>query len=268
MFRGSSRFNFLFLVCIFIWCFCTLLRRDRKSFCEIKPEELLKCFDNPLHLANIKIYPEANSYELKDWHDYKFMDYEAHRYGPGENGSAFVLTDPSDVKIGKKLLQIEGLNVLVSDKISVNRSLPDVRHKKFVLAFSRVCFAKKSPSRCRIKFYLKELPQTSCVVIFHNEHPSIIFRALHSIVNRTPHELLREIILVNDASTKLELRETFIEYISKNFHGIVKLVQLEKRVGLIVARMEGARRASGEVLVFLDSHVEVNVNWLPPLLGD
>lgn len=44
-------------------------------------------------------------------------------------------------------------------------------------------------------------------------------------------------------------------------------MNLQDRKGLIVARMEGARHASGEVLVFLDAHMEVNTNWLPPLLG-
>ena len=55
---------------------------------------------------------------------------------------------------------------------------------------------------------------------------------------------------------------------SENFDDRVKIVNLKERSGLIVTRMEGARRATGEVLVFLDSHMEANVNWLPPLLGE
>lgn len=72
---------------------------------------------------------------------------------------------------------------------------------------------------------------------------------------------------MNDVSTKKELYEPLQKYLDENFNGRVKIIYLKKRSGLIVARMEGARRASGEVLVFLDSHVEANVNWLPPLLG-
>lgn len=46
----------------------------------------------------------------------------------------------------------------------------------------------------------------------------------------------------------------------------VSIIHLPERSGLIRARLAGARAATGEILIFLDSHTEANVNWLPPLL--
>lgn len=97
---------------------------------KIQSNEIVKVVENPLHLLNMRVYPEVRNYELKDWHDYKFMKEEARRQGPGENGTAVLLTSPEDLKINDELRKIEGLNVYVSDQISVNRSLPDVRHRK------------------------------------------------------------------------------------------------------------------------------------------
>jgi polypeptide N-acetylgalactosaminyltransferase len=90
--------------------------------------------------------------------------------------------------------------------------------------------------------------------------------SLNSIINRSPPEILKEVILVNDHSTKEFLYEELSNFIEKNLKSIVKLYVLPRRSGLIWARLAGARAATGDVLVFLDSHTEANVNWLPPLL--
>jgi hypothetical protein len=65
--------------------------------------------------------------ERKNWNDFKLMVNEAHRVGPGEKGQPVVLTDPRLIAEGKKLLKKHGFNALISDIISPDRSLPDVR---------------------------------------------------------------------------------------------------------------------------------------------
>jgi len=63
------------------------------------------------------------------------------------------------------------------------------------------------------------------------------------------------------------LKKPLDNYLSKKLANKVKIIHLKKRQGLIRARLAGAKKAAGEVLIFLDSHTEANVNWLPPLLG-
>lgn len=87
----------------------------------------------------------------------------------------------------------------------------------------------------------------------------MLLRTIHSVYNRSPRELLKEIILVDDASTKPELKKPLDDYLLKHFDGRVKTRRLEQREGLIVARMEGAKVATGEVIIFLDGHMEVSV---------
>ena len=52
------------------------------------------------------------------------------------------------------------------------------------------------------------------------------------------------------------------------YQGKVSVVRAGKREGLIRTRLLGAKAATGDVIIFLDSHVEANINWLPPLLGE
>lgn len=55
------------------------------------------------------------------------MAYEATRYGPGENGTAVTLIDPIEIEENEKGYNLEGIYTKVNDKISPERSLPDIR---------------------------------------------------------------------------------------------------------------------------------------------
>lgn len=141
-------------------------------------------------------------------------------------------------------------NTLVSDKLGLHRNIPDTRHKL-----------------CKNQTYAHNLPSASIVICFYNEHFNTLLRSLHSVIDRTPSNLLHEIILVNDLSDSENLHQEIAKYIEENFDGQVKYYKTSRREGLIRARMFGAKKATGQVLVFLDSHIEVNKMWIEPLLS-
>lgn len=212
--------------------------RIKQNFIYIEP--LSSFFRRARNTENIKI----------DWHDYKFIDSELRRDGPGEQGKGVTEIGAGEEDLNQRLFDENGYYGLISDKISVNRSIRDLRHPK-----------------CKKLRHLKELPSVSVIIPFYNDHLSVLLRTIHSVINRSPEKILREIILVNDRSTKEFLYEPLRAYILENFStDKVKLFELPERSGLIWARLAGARAASGDVLVFLDSHTEPSTNWLPPLL--
>ncbi|XP_055532854.1 N-acetylgalactosaminyltransferase 6-like [Wyeomyia smithii] len=184
-----------------------------------------------------------------DWHDYAYIEYEAERQGPGEHGKPVKLQRPEDFQLNKKLYKENGYSAVISDKIAIDRAIPDIRHPQ-----------------CHQKRYLRDLPNVSVIIIFYNEHWSTLLRTIYSVINRSPEHLLKEIILINDHSTKKFLWKPLRNFVESELAPKVKLIDLPERSGLITARLEGARAASGDVLIVLDSHTEVNVNWLPPLI--
>uniref|UniRef100_A0A8C1R637 Polypeptide N-acetylgalactosaminyltransferase n=1 Tax=Cyprinus carpio TaxID=7962 RepID=A0A8C1R637_CYPCA len=116
-------------------------------------------------------------------------------------------------------------------------------------------FLNTRPRICSENLVHDDLPSTSVIFCFVDEVWSTLLRSVHSVLNRSPPHLLKEIILVDDCSTKA-LRQ----------FAKVRIIHLKERQSLIRARIAGAAAARGEVLTFLDSHIECNVGWLEPLL--
>lgn len=66
-----------------------------------------------------------------DWHDYRFMEMERKRSGIGEHGEPAHIK-PDEESERKRLFGLNGFNGLLSDKVSLNRSVADIRHKEYV----------------------------------------------------------------------------------------------------------------------------------------
>lgn len=57
------------------------------------------------------------------------------------------------------------------------------------------------------------LPTISVIIPFYNEALVMLLRTVHSVLGRTPNELLADVILVNDHSLNADLNERLPEYV-------------------------------------------------------
>ncbi|XP_051865526.1 polypeptide N-acetylgalactosaminyltransferase 6-like isoform X2 [Pristis pectinata] len=172
---------------------------------------------------------------------------------PGADAKAFHTDNlsPEQQKEKERGFEKHCFNAYASDRISLHRSLgPDTRPPECIEQRFRRC---------------PPLPSTSVIIVFHNEAWSTLLRTVYSVMHTSPAILLKEILLVDDASTDDALKEQLDEYV-KQFR-IVKVLRQVERKGLITARLLGASEATGEVLTFLDAHCECFGGWLEPLLG-
>lgn len=88
-------------------------------------------------------------------------------------------------------------------------------------------------------------------------------------MNRSPRQLLKEIILVDDASERKFLKKPLDDYVNTLYYTSkipIRILRSTKRVGLIRARLIGSEAARGKILTFLDAHCEAADGWLEPLL--
>ncbi|CAH8493398.1 unnamed protein product [Schistosoma rodhaini] len=190
------------------------------------------------HLGNSGIADSSGKFGLHDQSE-KF----------GDMGRPVVLSE--FLKAESKLtFHLNEFNLVVSNLIGTRRNLDDFRH----------------PS-CRHQIPLdKLLPfKTSVIIVFHNEAWSALLRTVHSVLDRTPVQLLHEIILVDDASTQSHLGDQLKNYV-KSLNKPVRIERMSSRSGLIRARLHGAKISTGKTLTFLDAHCEVTIGWLETLL--
>lgn len=149
------------------------------------------------------------------------------------------------------LMEPKSKNKYASNSISIKRRLKDIR----------------KPG-CLLKHYVvEELPKASIVIIFCNEPLSFILRTIWSILNQTPRKLLHELILVDDGSNNTDITNDLPWYIKHRLkHENIRLIRNPTQKHLIVAKLIGAKNASGDALVFLEGHCEVTPGWIEPLL--
>ncbi|KAF5285214.1 hypothetical protein FQR65_LT13329 [Abscondita terminalis] len=200
---------------------------------------------------DVEQYQRLRAIEDDNVFEIKLRRYES-RIVPnlGNNGEAAYLEDPAEKKAGDKALKKVALNTVLSDRMPLNRTLRDPRN--------RGC----------TEFLYNPTLTASVVIIFYNELLSVILRTIWSVILQTPGHLLNEIILVDDASTDDDLKDLLKYYIDtrlKNYK--IQLLKLNHRMGLIRARLQGARIATGDVLIFLDAHCEATIGWIEPLLS-
>ncbi|XP_022236726.1 polypeptide N-acetylgalactosaminyltransferase 11-like, partial [Limulus polyphemus] len=75
-------------------------------------------------------------------------------------------------------------NLLISNRLGYHRDVPDTRH--FL---------------CKSKRYSSTLPSASVIICFYNEALSTLLRTVHSVLDRSPPDLLHEVILLDDNSS-------------------------------------------------------------------
>lgn len=125
---------------------------------------------------------------------------------------------------------------------------------------------------CRhYRFDESMLPTVSVIMTTQNEPDGWVSISVESILARTPPNLLVEVIIVDDngipgqhglpENIRRNVDESEFAYL-QSLSPKVKIVKHSNREGCARSRLAGAKVATGEVLMFVDSHVEMlSATW-------
>uniref|UniRef100_A0AAR2L3A4 Polypeptide N-acetylgalactosaminyltransferase n=1 Tax=Pygocentrus nattereri TaxID=42514 RepID=A0AAR2L3A4_PYGNA len=135
------------------------------------------------------------------------------------------------LKAGEDPYRDHAFNLQESDRLGSERAIRDTRHY-----------------RCASITFDPDLPSTSIIITFHNEARSTLLLCVFILCN-----LMSPLSLAEDCQLLSQIPK-------------VRCLRNERREGLIRSRVRGASAASASILTFLDSHCEVNTDWLQPMI--
>lgn len=162
--------------------------------------------------------------------------------GAKDQTPIYISTEARDADSEEYQMRRYRLNKRVSDSLPLNRDLTDYR-----------------PHTCKFRKYDTVLSKLSVIVILRTAPPSVILRLIHSVLDRTKHNLIAEIILYSHgARPALQHHLSSLPYVQHH-------VSSMKRT-LTSARNEAANLATGDVIVFLPEATEILPGWADPLL--
>uniref|UniRef100_A0A3P9K590 Polypeptide N-acetylgalactosaminyltransferase n=1 Tax=Oryzias latipes TaxID=8090 RepID=A0A3P9K590_ORYLA len=143
------------------------------------------------------------------------------------------------LKAGDDPYREHAFNLQESNRLGGERAIRDTRHY------------------CAALSYDADLPSTTVIITFHNEARSTLLRTV-KVLMRSPPSLIQEVLLIDDFSSDEDCQ--LLAQIPK-----VRCLRNSRRE-LIRSRVKGANSASAPILTFLDSHCEVNTDWLQPMI--
>lgn len=173
-----------------------------------------------------KISRHYDEKRLRPWTEPNRSKNKGDAWPQGENGQAFVPSNEEDKATMNQLQDEHKYNIFASERMSLHRSLPDYRFNE-----------------CRKLSYPEKLPTVSVIIVIHNEAWSALLRTVWSVIDRSPRELVHEIILVDDASTWPALKRPLDDYVEL-LPANIRIIRTAQREGLIRARLIGARNST------------------------
>lgn len=125
----------------------------------------------------------------------------------------------------------------------------------------------------RYRFNDTKFPTISIIVTVQNEQPGMLTLTIKTLLAKTPPSILKQIVIVDDNGTedvdfrKKSIDESEIENIKKLDDKKILIIKNVQREGVARSRVNGARKSNGEILIFVDSHVEMlSSTWAQHLI--